>query len=78
MDENKGAGWVVFAWIMLLIMGTMAIINGVIAAFSLIKGGLFGIWFAIFIAAVSMRSCSCSGSRSCPSGRSRSSSSTSW
>jgi hypothetical protein len=90
MGENKGAGWVVFAWIMLLIMGTMAIINGliaitngkaidrmdanyvvsdlktwgwialilgvlaIIAAFSVIKGGLFGIWFAIIIAAVSM------------------------
>lgn len=90
MDENKGAGWVVFAWIMLLIMGTMAVINGliaitngkaidrmdanyvvsdlktwgwialilgvlaIIAAFSVIKGGLFGIWFAIIIAAISM------------------------
>lgn len=90
MDENKGAGWVVFAWIMLLIMGTMAVINGliaitngkaidrmdanyvvsdlktwgwialilgvlaIIAAFSVIKGGLFGIWFAIIIAGISM------------------------
>jgi hypothetical protein len=90
MDENKGAGWIVFAWIMLLIMGTMAIINGIIAlsngaffkaygsayitsnlttwgwfalimgilgiiaAFSVIRGGLFGIWFAIIIAGISM------------------------
>ena len=90
MENNKGAGWIVFAWIMLLIMGTMAIINGIVAltnstffhdvgahyvgsnlttwgwfalimgvlgiaaAFSVIRGGLFGIWFAIFIAALSM------------------------
>ncbi|MEE4276042.1 MAG: hypothetical protein V2J16_09290 [Thermoleophilia bacterium] len=90
MDEGKGAGWIVFAWIMLLIQGTMAIINGFIAlydanvieelggvyvagdlttwgwiaivlgvlgiaaAFSVIKGGTFGIWFAILVASVSM------------------------
>ncbi len=29
--DDTGAGWIVFAWIMLLVAGIMAVINGIVA-----------------------------------------------
>ncbi len=87
---REGEGWIMFAWIMLLVAGVMGVIDGIVAlsrssffttvgahyvasnlttwgwialiigiveivaAFSVIRGGEFGRWAGIIIAAVSM------------------------
>jgi hypothetical protein len=85
---DKGPGWILFAWLMLLVAGVMGIIDGIVAlsqssffdaygaqyisgslttwgwvalimgivtvaaAFSVMRGGIFGQWFGIIIASV--------------------------
>ena len=87
---DKGDGWILYAWLMLLVAGIMGIIDGIIAlsqssfftdygahyiagnlttwgwvalimgilavvaAFSVIRGGVFGQWFGITVACVSV------------------------